>query len=104
MLGLGISRKFINGVVVGDGTIAIYIDPPPQEPLGDFCFIDGFPMAIAGQLITPHTPCPLDPLHCTAVGIATTITTFVQGIPVIRELDPASCLHPSIGSKIVFST
>jgi uncharacterized Zn-binding protein involved in type VI secretion len=85
----GIARKFID--VVGPG--GVLIDPPPNGLPTDFCFTEGMPIAIFGQLVAPHPPCgiPGGTAHCTAVMISSSLCVFINGIGVVRLGDGASC-------------
>ena len=100
---LGVARKYTD--IVGIPPAAgVLIDPPPNGPGADFCFTEGMPMAILGQLVTPHVPCPLDPLHCAAVLVSSSLVVFSNGIGVARFGDVASCLHiVSTASLVTFS-
>ena len=100
---LGVARKYID--IVGIPPAAgVLIDPPPNGPGADFCFTEGMPMAILGQLVATHVPCPLDPLHCHAVLVGSSTIVYSNGIGIARLTDPANCFHiVSTASLVTFS-
>jgi len=102
MATLGIARKFTDVVGLG-GTL---IDPPTNGASADFCFTEGMPMAIVGQLVAGHGLCgtPGGEIHCAAVITAGSNVVFINGVGVVRDGDPASCLDiVTTSSSVTFS-
>ena len=59
--------------------------------------INGRPIAVRGDSVTSHPPCPRVPAHCSAVTTASPGVT-INGIPVTLQGDEASCGHPATSS------
>ena len=57
--------------------------------------INGSPIAVRGDTVVSHAPCPVPPSHCAAVTQAASAGVFINGIPIIRAGDAASCGHPA---------
>lgn len=55
---LGVSRVMVDGTV--DGGII-------KGPGSSTVFIEGAPASLQGDIITPHAPCPIIPIHCAAI-------------------------------------
>jgi uncharacterized Zn-binding protein involved in type VI secretion len=99
---LGVARKFLDIV----GAAGLLIDPPPNGPLEDFYFVEGYPAAINGQTIAPHPPCGSTggAAHCAAIIADASDVVFINGIGVARYSDPATCLDIiTSASNIVFA-
>ena len=63
-------------------------------------FINGKPIALRGATVTPHGVGS----HSNSILDGSSLTLYVNGIPVCREGDLASCGHPiTSGSSTVFS-
>ena len=56
--------------------------------------LNGSPIAVRGNAVAPHPPCPTAPVHCTAVTTASPSATL-NGIPIVVDGDPATCGHPA---------
>ena len=54
--------------------------------------INGVPVAVAGDAVAPHPPCPDSPAHCAATTTASAGVT-IDGIAVVLDGDPATCGH-----------
>lgn len=59
--------------------------------------INGVAVAVEGDAVAAHLPCPDIPIHCSPVTTATLMTT-VNGIRVVVTGDPATCAHPASAS------
>ena len=59
--------------------------------------INGIPIAVAGDSVRPHEPCPDVPIHCNASTTASPSVT-INGIRVVVQGDPATCRHPATAS------
>ena len=66
--------------------------------------IDGAPVAVVGDPVVPHAPCPDVPSHCSAVMASGSRGVTIDGIPIIRAGDPASCGHGATGLAGVTDT
>ena len=62
-------------------------------------FSDGIPWSVVGDSVAPHAPCPRIPIHCSATMASGSPRHFIDGIPVIRAGDPATCSHSATGSS-----
>ena len=60
--------------------------------------LDGVPVAVVGDAVAGHPPCPDVPVHCAPVMAAGSDWVFIDGIPVCRAGDAASCGHAATGS------
>ncbi len=78
----------INGDSVGPGSV---ISSSPVT-------INGTPVSLQGDAVTPHVPCPDVPIHCAATMTASSQVT-VDGIPICVTGDPATCGHSISGSS-----
>ena len=68
-----------------------------QDSLGAGVAIGGTPVALAGDSVTAHAPCPKVPSHCSAVTTASSQVT-VDGIAIVLAGDPATCGHAATAS------
>ena len=59
--------------------------------------IDGHPVALLGDAVAAHAPCPVVPVHCAATMAAGSSRTRIDGIPIVRAGDAASCGHAATG-------
>ncbi|MDE0202363.1 MAG: PAAR domain-containing protein [Rhodospirillaceae bacterium] len=59
--------------------------------------INGRPIAVRGDSVAGHPPCPQDPAHCAATTTASPAST-INGIPITLEGDPATCGHAATAS------
>lgn len=67
-------------------------------------YCNGSLVQLLGDSIAPHWLCPIVPIHCAAVHVAGSPTVFINGIPVVRVGDAASCGHADVtGSEDVFA-
>ena len=71
-----------------------------QNSRGVQVTIDGIPVAVAGDAVAAHPPCPDSPAHCAASTTASALVT-VDGIPVVLDGDPATCGHGAQASALV---
>lgn len=78
-----IERKF--DINTGGGVIV-------SIPQGSV-FANGRLVGVRGSLVSPHPPCPIVPIHCTAVTLCSSSTVFAESIPVNRKGDCDSCGH-----------
>lgn len=58
---------------------------------------NGVSVALQGDSVTAHAPCPTVPAHCAATMTATCPITW-NGVPVVQSGDPATCGHASASS------
>ena len=65
--------------------------------------IGGTPIALRGDAVASHPPCPTVPIHCSATMTASPVT-HIDGVPVVVEGDPATCGHPAVSSTGVTIT
>ena len=65
--------------------------------------IGGIAVALRGDAVTSHAPCPVVPVHCSATMTASPVTN-INGVPVVVQGDPATCAHPAISSTGVTIT
>jgi uncharacterized Zn-binding protein involved in type VI secretion len=63
----------------------------------DFVFINGIPVVLLGDPVTPHGDGP----HAGPVMVEASSFVFINGIPVCREGNAASCGHTTSGSDFV---
>ena len=54
--------------------------------------LNGKPIAVDGDSVVPHAPCPQVPSHCSATTTASPSST-INGIPITLLGDPATCGH-----------
>ena len=67
-------------------------------------FAEGKLWCVVGWLVAQHPPCPDIPSHCSAVMVKGSPNVFIQGVPVCRKGDLASCGEPALpGSTTVFA-
>ena len=62
------------------------------------CTIGGNAIAVRGDSVDAHPPCPDQPAHCNATTQGASSGLTINGIPIIREGDLATCGHPATGS------
>ena len=60
-------------------------------------------VALDGDRVASHAPCPVVPVHCAAV-MTTTRRTHINGVPVVVEGDAATCGHTAVASRRVTIT
>lgn len=90
----GVSRKNLD---TAGGTLQ---DPPKQIPSSfDFCYVEGYPIAVLGQSVAGHGLSP----HDNATMKESSTFVFVNSVGVVRAGDKATCDHQATGSTIVFS-
>lgn len=70
----------------------LLIEPPVQE----FCFCEGFKIAILGQKVTNHG------WHLNETMVEASTFCFVNGIGIVQTGDKASCNHTATGSEFCF--
>ena len=59
--------------------------------------VDGAPIALLGDAVAAHAPCPAVPVHCAATMAEGSARTRIDGIPVVRAGDAATCGHAATG-------
>ena len=59
--------------------------------------INGKPIAVRGDSVAAHPPCPTIPVHCSATTTASPRTS-INGIPITLQGDPATCGHGASAS------
>ena len=59
--------------------------------------INGKPIAVRGDAVAAHPPCPDSPVHCAATTTASAAST-INGIPITLGGDPATCGHGATAS------
>lgn len=65
--------------------------------------IGGVPVALRGDSVAPHPPCPRVPAHCSARTTASPRTN-IDGVPIVVQGDPATCGHGAVASTGVTIT
>ena len=68
-----------------------------QNSRGVASTINGRPIAVAGDSVVPHSPCPDVPIHCVAVTTASAAST-INGHRIVAAGDPATCGHGATGA------
>ena len=66
-----------------------------QNSRGIRSTINGHPIAVQGDSVVSHPPCPLVPSHCSAQTSEASGGVFINGIPIVREGDDATCGDPA---------
>ena len=66
--------------------------------------IGGNLVVLIGDAVASHAPCPVPASHCAATMAAGSAWVRIDGIPICRAGDAASCGHPSTGSAWVDSS
>ena len=66
--------------------------------------IDGNPVALVGDGVAPHPPCPDVAVHCVATMAAGSGWVKIGGVPICRAGDAATCGHTATGSGWVDSS
>ena len=66
-------------------------------------YTDGRLDVVQGDAVASHPPCPTAPAHCAATMVGASSWDYIDGIPICRSGDAASCGHPSTGSDWVTS-
>ena len=66
-----------------------------QNSVGIRSTINGNPIAVRGDTVVSHAPCPVVPSHCAAATQEASSGAFINGIPIVRAGDEASCGHPA---------
>ena len=64
----------------------------------DWARVDGALIVVRGGAVASHPPCPNPAIHCSAQMVGATEHMRIDGIPVVRAGDAATCGHPSTGS------
>lgn len=59
--------------------------------------IDGAPVAVVGDPVAGHPPCPDAPIHCAPAMAGGSGQWSIDGRPVCRAGDPATCGHAATG-------
>ena len=59
--------------------------------------IDGEWVSVVGDPVAGHPPCPLVPSHCAPTMAAGSTMWSIDGRPVCRAGDPATCGHVATG-------
>ena len=65
--------------------------------------INGIPVALHGDPVAAHPPCPRVPSHCSATTTASPRTN-INGVPIVVQGDPATCGHGAVSSTGVTIT
>ena len=65
-----------------------------QNSQGVRSTINGSPIAVQGDSVVSHPPCPNPPSHCAATTTASPRSTL-NGSPITLLGDPATCGHPA---------
>ena len=66
--------------------------------------IDGNAVAVVGDAVQSHAPCPTIPSHCAAMMAAGSAWVRIDGIAICRAGDAATCGHAATGSAWVDSS
>ncbi len=68
------------------------------RPLQTVAKIDGQPIGVIGCPVASHSPCELpSPPHCAATMAQGSAVAKINGVPICRAGDQASCGHPATG-------
>lgn len=67
-------------------------------------YTDGALDVVRGDAVASHAPCPDVPTHCAATMTGASAWDYIDGVPVCRAGDAASCGHASTGSDWVTSS
>lgn len=59
--------------------------------------IDGSLVSVVGDDVASHAPCPVIPVHCAATMAVGSARTRIDGIPIVRSGDTATCGHAANG-------
>lgn len=84
----GVSRVGVDtagGLITGPGATKV--------------FVEGSKASLNGDAVASHGSSP----HSSATMVATTTKVFIEGTPVVRQGDLATCGHPATGSTKVFA-
>lgn len=65
--------------------------------------IGGKPIALRGDAVASHPPCPDQPAHCSA-SMRTSVASHMNGTPAVIDGDAASCGHSAVSSTGVTIT
>ena len=68
-------------------------------PAQVFTRIEAGPWAVVGCPVASHPPCPDDPAHCAASMAEGSSFVRIDGVPVCRAGDSASCGHAATGRE-----
>ena len=60
-------------------------------------------VVVRGDRVNSHAPCPVPATHCSAV-MTTTVSTNIDGVPIVIEGDPATCGHLAVSRTEVTIT
>lgn len=69
-----------------------------QNTLAVATTLNGAPIAVEGDLVARHPPCPTISSHCAATMTASSGVT-INGARVVVNMDQATCTHPAIASN-----
>lgn len=59
--------------------------------------VDGAPIALFGDAVAAHAPCPTVPVHCAATMLEGSARTRIDGVAIVRAGDAATCGHVATG-------
>ncbi len=65
--------------------------------------IGGVPVALRGDAVASHPPCPRVPVHCSA-SMTASPSTNINGVPIVIQGDSATCGHGAVSSTGVTIT
>ena len=77
------------GVNVAGGTIT--------GQLQSRVYVDGRQVAVVGDAVAAHPPCPDVPVHCAPTMAEGSARVFIDGKAVVRAGDGATCGHVADG-------
>ena len=66
-----------------------------QNSQGIRSTINDSPIAVRGDAVAPHPPCPDVPSHCSAQTSQASRGVTINDIPIVRLGDAATCGHPA---------
>ena len=74
-------------------------------PVQNFVRVNGQLMVVVGWKGKSHSPCPKPAIHCAGNWsmIEGSSIVFINGIPVCRQGDHASCGHVTTGTPQIFA-
>ena len=64
-------------------------------------YVESALAVVRGDAVAGHPPCPTVPVHCSPTMAGASSTVFIDGTPICRAGDAASCGHASTGSSTV---
>ena len=70
-----------------------------QNTSGFTATLNGTRIAVHGDAVNSHSPCPNPSSHCSATMIASGVTATLNGVRILVEGDLATCGHAAVASS-----